>query len=131
MEAKPNEALSVTSLQSPDDLEATYHQKGGRGYRGYVANVIETCDPENKLQLIYKVQVAPNATDESQLLVEALPNLKERTDLETIYTDGGHAGPTADTVLQEQRVEHIQTAIRGRSPNPDNLHLADFTIRFA
>jgi len=59
------------------------------------------------------------------LLAEALPNLKERTELDTIYTDGGHGGPEADTVLQEQQVEHIQTAylrrgrqaIRGRSPN--------------
>ncbi|MBA4380618.1 MAG: hypothetical protein C0393_08095 [Anaerolinea sp.] len=126
---KPNEALSAASLQSPDDLEATYREKSGKGYKGYVANLSETCDPENKLQLITKVQVAPNNTDDSQLLAEALPDLKARTDLETIYTDGGHGGPEADTVLQEQQVEHIQTAIRGRSPNPDKLHLADFTIK--
>jgi hypothetical protein len=75
------------------------------------------------------VQAEPNATDDSQLLAEALPNLKERTDLETIYTDGGHGGPAADVVLQKQRVEQIQTAIRARSPNPDKLHLADFTLK--
>ncbi len=127
---KPNEALSATSLQSPDDLEATYREKRGQGYQGYVGNLTETCEPENPFQLITKVQTAPNNTDDSQLLAEALPNLKERTDLETIYTDGGHGGPAADTVLQEQQVEHIQTAIRGRSPNPDKLHLANFTIQF-
>lgn len=129
VEAKPNEVLSATSLQSPDDLEATYREKRGQGYQGYVANVTETCDPENPLQLITKVQTAPNATDDSQLLAEALPNLKERTQLETVYTDGGHGGPVADTALQEQQVEHIQTAIRGRSPNPQKLHLADFAIK--
>lgn len=127
--AKPNDALSATSLQSPDDLEATYREKRGQGYQGYVANVTETCDPENELQLITKVQVAPNATDDSQLLAEALPNLKERTDLKTIYTDGGHGGPVADTVLQEQQVEHVQTAIRGRNPDPEKLHLADYVIK--
>lgn len=126
---KPNQALSAASLQSPDDLEATYREKRGKGYQGYVANLSETCDPQNPLQLITKVQTAANNTDDSQLLAEALPNLKERTDLETIYTDGGHGGPEADTVLQEQQVEHIQTAIRGRSPNPDKLHLADFTTK--
>jgi hypothetical protein len=126
---KPNKDLSATSLQSPDDLEATYREKGGQGYRGYVANLSETCDPENKLQLITKVQAAPNATDDSQLLAEALPNLKERSDLETLYTDGGHGGPEADPVLQQQQVEHVQTAIRGRIPNPDKLHLADFTLK--
>jgi hypothetical protein len=126
---QPAAELSASSLQSPDDLEATYREKRGKGYQGYVANVSETCDPENPLQLITKVQTAPNNTDDSQLLAEALPNLEERTDLETIYTDGGHGGPAADTVLQEQQVEHIQTALRGRSPNPDKLHLADFTIK--
>ena len=126
---KPNEALSATSLQSPDDLEATYREKRGQGYQGYVGNLTETCEPENPFQLIIKMQAAPNSTDDSQLLAEALPNLKERTDLKTIYTDGGHGGPVADTVLQEQHVEHIQTAIRGRSPSPDKLHLADFTFK--
>jgi len=127
--AKPNEDLSATSLQSPDDLEATYREKRGQGYQGYVANVTETCDPENPLQLITKVQTEANSTDDSHLLAEALPNLKERTQIETIYTDGGHGGPVADVALQKQRVEQIQTAIRGRSPNPDQLHLADFTIK--
>ncbi len=136
VETKPNEALSAVSLQSPDDLEATYREKRGQGYRGYVANLTETCDPDNPsageghcpLQLITKVQTAPNATGDSQLLAEALPNLKERTGLETIYTDGGHGGPEADKALQEQRVEHLQTAIRGRIPDPDKQHLSDFTL---
>lgn len=134
---KPAEELSASSLQSPDDLEATYREKRGRGYQGYVANLSETCDPENPsagsghhpLQLITKVQVAPNTTDDSQLLAEALPNLKARTELDTIYTDGGHGGPQADAVLQEQQVEHIQTAIRGRDPDPEKLHLDDFTLQ--
>lgn len=129
-EAKPNEALSATSLQSPDDLEATYREKRGQGYQGYVANVAETCDPENDLQLITKVQVAPNNTDDSKLLIEALPDLTERTDLDTLYTDGGHGSPAADIALQIQHIEHLQTAIRGRKQNPDKLHLADFDIEF-
>lgn len=133
---KPAEQLSASSLQSPDDLEASYRKKRGKGYQGYVANLSETCDPENPaagsgqrpLQLITKVQVAPNTTDDSQLLAEALPELKVRTDLDTLYTDGGHGGPQADVVLQEQQVEHIQTAIRGRDPDPEKLHLDDLTI---
>jgi len=126
---KPNEVLSATSLQSPDDLEATYREKRGKDYQGYVTNVTETCDTENPLQLITKVQTAPNSTDDSQLLAEALPNLKERTELKTIITDGGHGSPKTDAILQEEQVEHIQTAIRGRNPNSDKLHLSDFVIR--
>jgi len=129
VETKPNETLSAASLQSPDDLEATNRNKRGQSYQGYVANVTETCDPDNPLQLITKVQTASNTTDDSQLLTEALPDLKERTGLETIYTDGGHGGPNADKALQEQHVEHLQTAIRGRRPAAGKLNLSDFEIK--
>jgi hypothetical protein len=129
-QAKQNKELTSDCLQSVDDLEASYRTKGTGHYKGYVANLTETCDPQNPLQLITKVQTAPNTTDDSQLLAEALPNLKQRTELETIYTDSGHGGPATDEVLQEQQVEHIQTAIRGITPNPEKLNLADFTIKF-
>jgi hypothetical protein len=128
--AKPNTELSAASLQSPDDLEATYREKRGIGYRGYVANLTETCDPENKLQLITKVQVAPNNTDDDQFLAEAIPNLKVRTELDEMLTDGGYGGNQSDPVLAEHQVKLIQTAIRGRNPDPDKPHLSDFHIQF-
>jgi hypothetical protein len=127
--AKQNEALSSSSLQSPDDLEATYRKKRGTGYQGYTANLTETCDPENALQLITKVQVAPNNVDDTQLLAEALPDLKERTDLDTLYTDGGYGSPEIDDAMAESHVEQIQTAIRGRKPSSEKLHLSDFEIK--
>jgi hypothetical protein len=89
----------------------------------------ETCDPKNALQLITKVQVASNNTDDSCLLVEALPNLKQRTNLDTLYTDGGHGGPGSDAVLDEQHVTLIQTAIRGSGPNHKKLSLSDFSVQ--
>jgi len=127
--SKPNNQLSANSLQSPDDLEATYRNKRGQGYRGYTANITETCDPDNELQLITHVQVAPNNVDDTQLLAEALPELKERTDLDTLYTDGGYGSPEMDDTLAEQQVEQIQTAIRGRKPGAEKLHLSDFEIK--
>ena len=127
----PKENTEITSgcLQSVDDLEATYRTKGTEHYKGYVANITETCDPENKVQLITKVQVAPNNVDDTQLLAEALPNLKERTGVETMITDGGYGGKTSDAALQEQEVNLIQTAIRGLQPNPDKFHLSDFELQ--
>jgi len=79
--------------------------------------------------LITKVQVASNTTDDAQLLVEALPDLKQRTDLDTLYTDGGHGSPQSDQVMNDHQVNHIQTAIRGRPPSPEKLHLSDFKIK--
>jgi Transposase DDE domain len=125
---KANKEISASSLQSLDDLEATYREKNHVGYKGYVANVTETCDPENALQLITDVRVAPNTTEDGALLVAALPDLKERTGLGILYTDGAFGGPQSDTVLREQQVTLIQTAIVGPKPDPEKLHLADFAI---
>jgi len=127
---KENQELASDSLQSVDDLEASYRTKGKAHYKGYVANITETCDPENELQLITKVQVAPNNTDDSQLLAEALPNLQERTDLDTLITDGGFGGVASDAALENQPVKLFQTAIRGPKPNPNKFHLSDFDIQF-
>ena len=126
---KENQELSSGCLQSVDDLEASYRTKRNQHYKGYVANVTETCDPENEVQLITKVQVAPNNTDDSQLLAEALPNLQERTDLDTLMTDGGFGGEASDAALDGQPVKLIQTAIRGPKPNPHKFHLSDFDIQ--
>jgi hypothetical protein len=127
-QAKANKEISASSLQSLDDLEATYREKNRVGYKGYVANLTETCDPENPVQLITKVQVAPNTSEDGQILVEALPELKARTDLQTLYTDGAYGGPQSDQALCAQRVDLVQTAICGTKPKADQLHLADFDI---
>jgi hypothetical protein len=127
--SKTSDQLSASSMQSPDDLEATYRNKRGQGYRGYTANITETCDPSNELQLITNVQVASNNVDDTHLLAEALPELKERTDLDTLYTDGGYGSPDMDSVMSEEQIEQIQTAIRGRKPSSEKLHLSDFEIK--
>jgi len=126
---KENDELSSSSLQSLDDLEASYRTKAGKYYKGYVANITETCDPENDLQLLTKVQVAPNNIDDTKLLAEALPELKERTDIDTLFTDGSYGSPEIDKALAEEHVEQIQTAIRGRKPSSEKLHLSDFEIK--
>lgn len=123
---KEGKELSASSLQSPDDWEATYREKRGEGHIGYVTNGAETCNPENDFQLIVKVQTESNNTDDAAMLDEAVPELKERTDLETMYTDGGYNSPDVDETMQEQQVEQIQTAIRGRKPSEEKLGLADF-----
>jgi hypothetical protein len=129
VQTKANRELKAGCLQSCDDLEASFRRKGQREYKGYVANLTETCDPKNEVQLITKIQVAPNNVNDADLLVEALPDLKERTGLETIYTDGAFTGPVVDPVLLAQGVEQIQTGIKGVVPDPEKLNLSDFEIQ--
>lgn len=121
---KVGDELSASSLQSPDDWEATFREKRGQGYRGYIANLTETCNPENPLQLITYVQVGPNLTDDEQMAVDALPGLKARTELETLWTDGGYTGPTAESTFREHQVEHVPTSIRGCHVSSTKLGLS-------
>lgn len=121
--------LSPTRLLSPDDWDATLRGRRNALYRGYVTNLTETCDPDNPLQLITQVQVAPNHVDDTKLVLEALPSLTERTQLKTLYTDGGYGSWEVDQKMQRLEVQHIPTAIRGPKPLPDTLHLWDFAIQ--
>lgn len=125
---KGNDEIGARALQSLDDLEATYRRKGGEGYKGYVVNITETCDPRNDLQLITQVQTAPNNTDDATLLGEAIPNLCERTDLIDLYSDGGFGSPEADEILLDHGVDLHQTHLRGKAPDPTRYSLADFII---
>jgi len=129
VEPKDNADISADCLQSLDDQEATYRLKGGHGYKGYVVNLTETCDPANPLQLITNVQVAPNNTEDAALLATAVPALKARMALDTLHTDGAYPSPAGDDVLQAAQVDQIQTAMRGKAPDPEHFALADFNFQ--
>jgi hypothetical protein len=118
--------VSADSLQSLDDPEASYRKKQGESYHGYVSNITETCHPKNKIQLIVKVQTKPNVSDDEQMLVDALPDLVERTDVNELYTDGGYNGSGLDEALAGTSIQHLQSAIRGGHTPDGFLSLTDF-----
>jgi hypothetical protein len=121
--------LSAASLQSPDDPEATFRNKNDRAYWGYVANITETCDPTNPLQLIAKVQTEPNTTNDDDLLIAAIPSLSERMSLEEMTTDGGYNSEESAQVLEAQKITHVQTALRGHASHKRlGLHEFVFTL---
>ena len=125
---KTGQELRADSLQSPDDAEATYRKKRGEGHQGYVTNVTETCNPDNDVQLVVKVQTESNNTDDAAMLNEAVPNLVERTDVNEMNTDGGYNSADVDETLNEHQIEQIQTAIRGGKSADDRLGVSDFVL---
>ena len=128
IELKAPKEMSGSTLQSPDDREATYRRKGNEAARGYVANISETCDPENELQLITSVRVEANTTDDQKLLADDLDRLCERTDLEELITDGGYPGETSAQALEEKSVELKTSAIKGKRRSSDKIGLEEFII---
>ncbi len=114
---KPKE-VAADSLQSPHDPEATYREKNGERYRGYVTNISETCDPENPVQLITSVQTATNNTDDGQLLAQSLDEQAERGHkIDKMTVDGGYTGPTAEEICGIYGTELHPSRLRGGKGN--------------
>ena len=116
VQVKTGRELNAKTLQSPDDPEATYRNKGGERHLGYVSNVTETCDPENKVQLIVAMQTEKNVTDDATLLAAVLPSLKERTGVHELTTDGGYVGEASRQAMADCQVQHVLTSLRGAQP---------------
>jgi hypothetical protein len=121
-----DEDVSAKSLQSPDDPEATYRKRGRKSHRGYVANLTETCDDGNDVQLIVHVAVQPNSVDDARMLVQAIPDLVRSTEVKDLHTDGGYNSAQVDAELREHGIDQHQTAIRGRARTNGRLGREDF-----
>ena len=117
IEIKPSEHISSSSVQSPDDLDATYRNKDGKEIRGQSINVVETAHPENPLNLITDVSVNPVNKDDSKVLHERLDTLKEKTpELEELHFDGAYGSSDNDRKCEQQGITAVQTAVRGPKP---------------
>ena len=114
IQVRPVAELTCHTLQSPDDLEATFKKKREEKYQGYSAFGMETCVPENEINLITHLNVHPNQKDDAAILAEDLPDMLEKTpDLNEAHVDGGFGSPAVDIVAKEERVNIIQTAVKG------------------
>jgi hypothetical protein len=117
IEIKPPEHLLSSSVQSPDDLDATYRNKDGKEIRGQSINVVETAHPENPLNLITDVSVNPVNKDDSKVLHERLDTLKEKTpELEELHFDGAYGSSDNDKKCEQHGITPVQTAVRGPKP---------------
>ncbi len=121
---RPAEQIGSDTLQSPDDPDATFHKKDEEAYHGFVLHATETAGPENALQLVVDVAVAPNNQADSKILHERLPEMHGKTpDLRELHTDGVYGSEDNDRRQAELGIEAVQTAICGRVPQaPMQIH---------
>ena len=86
---KPKDVGS-SSLQSPDDLDATYRKNARNLTRDMSQHSLKPASLENKIQLITDVCIDPN------------------------NVDGGYGGEGVDTKTEEAGIVVVQTAVKGR-----------------
>lgn len=114
-------------LQSPYDPEATYREKNGESYKGYVSNLSETCHPDNPVQLISSVQTASNNTDDGHLLAASLDDMAERgIVVNEVTVDGGYNGPPAEAACAQHQTTLRPTTIRGGQGAPNRFGWDDY-----
>jgi hypothetical protein len=109
---RPRDKSEITSgsLQSPDDVDATYNRKGGTPAKGFKVNVTETANPDNDINLITDIEVAPNNIGDGEMLAGRMEEIKSRTpELEELHTDGGYGGETMNAKTEEHKVLHVET----------------------
>lgn len=107
--------LSSSSIQSPDDIDATYRNKNGKQSKGQTINVTETANPDNGINLLTDVSVQANNIDDSQVLETRIEKIKEKTpEIEELHFDGAYGSQSNDLKFEALEIRPVQTAIRGR-----------------
>lgn len=126
VEIKIPQEVSSGSVQNPADIDPTYRKKDGEEYQGYAAHIVETCNPENIVQVITHVDTVKNNVDDAAVLNENLHEIKKETELEIIVNDGLFVSSDVTDTCKELKIEQIATAIRGKEMSDDKLTSEDF-----
>lgn len=112
---KEPKELSSSSLQSPDDTDATYRKKNNATSKGQSINIVETINSENAIELINDVTVASNNTNDDKILNDRIEKVKSKTPkIEELHFDGAYGSEDNDKIFDELNITQVQTAIKGR-----------------
>jgi len=124
------EQLNSSSLQSPDDIEATYSKKYNKTSVGQSVNVVETANPENEVNLITDIAVNPNNIDDSVIINQRLEAIKAKTpELNELHFDGAYSSLSNDAICSEGNlnIKQIQTGIRGRESKSVKIEISEIS----
>ena len=129
--------ISASSVQNPNDPDATYRNKNGEDVRGFTHNVTETCDDEDKAttrsgkviqkpKLIVDVQVEPAGTPDTQLYE---PGIKGAVDVtgqapESSTADGGYQSAGTQEFAKQNGIAPVFTGFQGK-PGAYDLEFQD------
>jgi hypothetical protein len=109
---KDDGSMNSSILQNPADPEATYREKAGKQYRGYVANVTESVGDDKSIITDY--QFEQNTHSDSDFLKEHLETTNKRPERVTIVTDGAYSGEENHQLAESKNIELVTTDLLGR-----------------
>jgi len=117
-------------MQNPSDPDASYDGHKGPGYQ---AQISETCNPQNEVQLITSVIPQTAAEADSNAVEEVLDNLTANDLLpDELLVDTAYAGDDNVQLAEEKGVELVGPVPPGSGKSNDDeyeqLNIDDFSI---
>lgn len=111
IEPKAPQDIRSSSVQSIHDPDAAYRKKGQgastQTVSGYHANLTETCDEDDPINLITSVEVVPANVCENEFLVSAIEQTEQvlgdkENQVEQVITDGGYDSVSNRKIMVSQ-----------------------------
>lgn len=116
--AKQNSEIPATSLQNPNDPDATYRDKGDQHVTGYSYNITETDQEGDKPSIILDVQVENASTADNSYTKDAVATaeyvLGRR--VEFFHSDGAYASAEFREYAQNHGIVTYFTGLQGKAP---------------
>lgn len=120
--------ISASSVQNPHDPDAAYRSKGGKKVKGNSTNITETCDEEDKPNLITDVQVKPATAADNGFMKDAVEETRKVTaaKVEKVIVDGAYQSKENRELAsdEENGFELVANGLQGK-PSRFDLELQE------
>ena len=120
--------ISASSVQNPHDPDAAYRSKGGKKVKGNSTNITETCDEEDKPNLITDVQVKPANAADNGFMKDAVSETRKVTaaKVEKVIVDGAYQSKENRELAsdEENGFELVANGLQGK-PSRFDLELQE------
>lgn len=116
LKAKDDADIESSSLQNPNDEDATFRKKGFKSHQGYSCNISETASPDNPVQMITDVSLEPNINSDVNFLNNRLESINQKAPLNKLVVDGAYYGSDSIKSALKTETEIIPTELTGSNP---------------
>lgn len=111
-----NSKIRTDSMQNPSDEDATYREKAGKKYRGYVGNFVETFDANGAI--VTGMDYEPNIHSDIAFCKSVIQNEGRSEETVTIIADGAYGSDDLVDLAARNNIQLVTTALIGKTPDP-------------
>ena len=122
--------VSAKSVQNPNDPDAHYRSKAGKKVNGFSTNITETCNEENKPNLITDVEVKGATTADNTYVESGVKGTEDviSNKVDTLYCDGAYQSEDNRKFADKQYIDLITGGLQGKPSRFDLEQTDDTTL---